>query len=192
MGVMTLYGYVRSKEEILEGVTGLAFAEVATGSPGRGSAGSGPQRGRRAAARDASWDEQLRWEIRNLHGLCRRHPNLVTLVLAQSSASPGLFRMRERMLGVLLGAGFPQATALHALGVLCSYALGFGGAQAGAAPIDLPERIRELPAAEFPNLAATADGYTAHLSDEAFEYGLELLLGGLSAAGQEFRGRRPA
>jgi len=181
MGVMTLYGYVRSKEEIVEGVTALAFAEVAA-KPAKGaSVRSAPRRGRGAPI-DASWDEQLRWEIRNLHGLCRRHPNLVTLVLAQSSASPGLFRMRERMLGTLLDAGFPESTALHALGVLCSYALGFGGAQAGAAPIDLPERIRELPPAEFPNLAATADAYTDHLSDEAFEYGLELLIGGLRAA----------
>jgi hypothetical protein len=65
--------------------------------------------------------------------------------------------------------------------VLTSYALGFGGTQAGAAPIDLPERIRELPATDFPHLSAAADRYAAHLSDQAFEYGLELLLCGLRA-----------
>jgi AcrR family transcriptional regulator len=164
MGVMTLYGYVSSKEEILEGVTTLALA-----------------RAQPAPATAARWDEQLRSEISALHSLSRRHPNLVTLVLSQSSASPGLFRLRERVLTTLCSAGFGTTTALQALGVLCNYALGFAGAQAGAAPVDLPERIRELPAADFPTLTEVADSYGSHLSDDAFEYGLELLLRGLRA-----------
>jgi AcrR family transcriptional regulator len=164
MGAMTLYGYIRNKEEMIEGVTALAFAELQGDRPA-----------------NATWEGRLRTEVSQLHSLCRLHPNLVTLVLAQTSASPGLFRIRERMLGTLLGAGFRETAALHALGVLTSYALGFGGTQAGAAPIDLPERIRELPAGDFPYLSAAADRYATHLSDEAFEYGLELLLSGLRA-----------
>jgi hypothetical protein len=49
------------------------------------------------------------------------------------------------------------------------------------APIDLPERIRELPAGEFPRLCEVADSYASHLSDDAFEYGLGLILRGLRA-----------
>jgi AcrR family transcriptional regulator len=162
MGVMTLYGYVRNREEILEGVTALALAD-----------------GHNQLRPEASWEDQVRTDIEHLHDLCRRHPNLVTLVLSQTAASPGLFRLRERMLGVLLTAGFDRVTALHALGILTSYALGFGGAQASAAPIDLPERIRELPASDFPHLANAADWYGVHLSDEAFEQGLEFILRGL-------------
>jgi AcrR family transcriptional regulator len=164
MGVMTLYGYVRNREEILEGVTALALAD-----------------GHRQPRRDTSWEDQVRTDIEHLHNLCRRHPNLVTLILGQTAASPGLFRLRERVLGALLAAGFDRVTALHALGILTSYALGFGSAQAGAAPIDLPERIRELPASDFPHLADAADRYAVHLSDEAFEHGLEFILRGLRA-----------
>jgi AcrR family transcriptional regulator len=164
MGTMTLYGYVRNKEEVVEGVTALAFAEL-----------------HREVPSAAGWEAQLRSEVESLHDLCRRHPNLVTLVLGQTSASPGLFRLREQMLGALLGAGFDEVTALHALGVLTSYALGFGGTQSARAPIDLPERIRELPATDFPNLSHTAERYATHLSDQAFEYGLELLFTGLRA-----------
>jgi AcrR family transcriptional regulator len=164
MGVMTLYGYVRNREEILEGVTALALTD----------------RHRQPAA-DANWEDQVRIDIEHLHNLCRRHPNLVSLILGQTAASPGLFRLRERMLGALLAAGFDRVTALHALGILTTYALGFGSAQAGAAPIDLPERIRELPAPDFPHLADAADRYALHLSDEAFEHGLELILRGLRA-----------
>jgi AcrR family transcriptional regulator len=164
VGVMTLYGYVRNKEEIVEGVTALALAE-----------------GLHQPPPDASWEDQVRADVEHLHDLCRRHPNLVTLVLGQTAASPGLFRLRERMLGTLLAAGFDGVTALHALGILTSYALGFGGLQASAAPIDLPERIRELPASDFPHLADAADGYDAHLSDEAFQRGLGFILRGLRA-----------
>jgi AcrR family transcriptional regulator len=164
MGVMTLYGYVRSKEEMLEGVTAHALAD-----------------GHRRPRSEAGWEEEVRADLEHLHNVCRRHPKLVTLVLGQTAASPGLFRLRERMLGTLLAAGFAPVTALHALGILTSYALGFGGAQAGAAPIDLPERIRELPSADFPHLADAADRYAIHLSDEAFEHGLELILRGLRA-----------
>jgi AcrR family transcriptional regulator len=165
MGVMTLYGYVSNKEEILEGITVLALAD---GQP-------------EAELPAGGWEAQVRSDVGHLHDLCRRHPNLVALVLGQTAASPGLFRLRERLLGALLGAGFDRVTALHALGILTSYALGFGGAQAGTAPIDLPDRIRELPASEFPNLADAADRYDVHLSDEAFEQGLEFILSGLRA-----------
>lgn len=161
MGVMTLYGYVRSKEEVVEGVTALAFADE-----------------HRQPPCGASWEDRLRTDVAHLHTVCSRHPNLVTLILGQTTASPGLFRLRERMLGTLVEAGFTQERALHAQGILTSYALGFGGAQAGAA-IDLPERIRELPAGEFPRLTEVADSYASHLSDDAFEYGLELILRGL-------------
>jgi AcrR family transcriptional regulator len=164
MGVMTLYGYARNKEEILEGVTSLAFGEVHRDPPA-----------------DARWEERLRTEVRGLHHVCRMHPHLVTLVLVQSSPAPGLFRMRERMLDTLRQAGFALPTALHALGVLCHYALGFAGAQGGVAPIELPDRIRELPAAEFPRLTEAAEVYAEHLSDDAFEYGLALILDGLRA-----------
>jgi len=164
VGVMTLYGYVSSKEEILGGVMTLVLVD-----------------GESARPDDAGWDERLRDDVTHMYSVCHRHPHLVSLVLAQTSASPGLFRVRERMLGTLLEAGFEKTVALHALGVLTSYAVGFGSMQGRAASIDLPARMRELPVDEFPHLATVAGGYAVHLSKDAFEFGLELLLDGLRA-----------
>jgi AcrR family transcriptional regulator len=164
MGVMTLYGYVRNKDEVVEAVTALAFAQLHQETPAC-----------------ATWEERVRTEIEQLHEVSRRHPHLVTLILAQRSATPGMFRLRERILATLLDAGFDQTRALHILGILISYALGFAGLRAGPAPIDLPERIGELPTAAFPHLHEAAGQYAAHVSDEAFDYGLGLLLRGLSA-----------
>lgn len=161
MGVMTLYGYVRNKEEMVEGVTALAFAKLGGEAPAGGD-----------------WESWTRSEVERLYAVSRRHPHLVTLILAQASASPGMFRLRERLLATLLSAGFEEQRALQALGVLTSYAVGFGGLRVSAV-IDLPERIRELPSAEFPHLHDAADRYADHLSDEAFAYGLGLLIAGL-------------
>jgi AcrR family transcriptional regulator len=162
MGVMTLYGYVSSKEEILGGVTQLVLAEHSPNA-------------------DDPWDDRLRSDVEHLFDLCRRHPNLVRLVLGQTSASPGLFHVRERMLATLIEAGFDEVAALHALGALTSFAIGFGALAHRGTQIDLPERLRELPAEEFPHLAGVGDGYAEHLSDAAFEHGLELILRGLRA-----------
>jgi AcrR family transcriptional regulator len=164
VGVMTLYGYFPNKEEMLKGVAELALSQAYV-----------------EPAVDASWEDRVRAGVGRIHGVYRRHPQLAQLILAQTSATPRLFRSREGILGALREAGFDETTALLALGALISYALGFGGMQASSAPGDLPERIAELPADEFPNLTAAADRYDIHLSDEAFQYGLELLLAGLRA-----------
>jgi hypothetical protein len=74
----------------------------------------------------------------------------------------GMFRLGGRILGTLLDAGF-------------------GGKRAGAPAIDLPERISELPAADFPRLHRVGERYAAHLSDEAFDHGLGHLLRGLGS-----------
>jgi AcrR family transcriptional regulator len=170
MGVMTLYGYVSSKEEILEGVTALELAAAP------------------APPEDADWEQRVRSDVEQLFGLCHRHPNLVQLVLRQMSATPGLFALRERLLATLHEAEFGETEALHALGVLTSYAVGFGALQSGASQIDSPERIRELPVGDFPHLTGAADRYAEHLSAEAFAHGLDLILAGLRTE----LGRRPA
>jgi AcrR family transcriptional regulator len=161
IGVMTLYGYARSKEEILEGAALVALRDI-----------------RHQPEPGMDWDETLREGARELHEVCRRFPNLTSAVIWQGSPAPGLFRVRERMLGGLLGAGFDETIALSALGSLVSYALGFGAAQASMLTQALSERIHELPEEEFPNLTGVED-YASHLSDEAFEYGLELIIEGL-------------
>src|SRR5207245_1779681 len=74
MGVMTLYGYVRNKDEMVEGVTALAFAQLHRDTPA-----------------GATWEDLVRTEIEQLYEVSRRHPHLVTLILSQRSAAPGMF-----------------------------------------------------------------------------------------------------
>lgn len=163
IGVMTLYGYAADKEEIVEGATLAALKQSRHEPPAGGT-----------------WEEMVGTDVRLLHEVCRRHPTLTSLVISQRTReSPRLFGVREHMLTTLLDAGFDRSTAMHALGVLIYYALGFASAQA-ATTGDLADRIKHLPAGELPSLTAAAADYPAHVSDDAFEFGLELLIDGLA------------
>jgi len=87
--------------------------------------------------------------------------------------------LRERMLGLLRGAGFDDNTALQALGALAYYTTGFSGGQALQRMSDAGSTIVKLPHETFPHLTSLAGSYEQHASEAAFEFGLELLLDGL-------------
>lgn len=159
MGVMTLYGYVSNKEELYAAVTARVFAD----SPAPPDA-------------DQLWPDQIRTAVRELHDISRKHPNLLTIVLADRTPDPGLFSRRERILEALEAGGFNPQTALRALGVLISYALGFAVAQ-GSALRDPPGPFD--PGSPLPAITAAGPDYASHLGPEAFEYGLDLLIAGL-------------
>ncbi|MHB8691119.1 MAG: TetR/AcrR family transcriptional regulator C-terminal domain-containing protein [Solirubrobacteraceae bacterium] len=159
---MSLYAYVKNKDELIEGATLIALA-AAHDEPGAG----------------APWQEQIRAVVREIHIVLRRHPNLATLVIGHRTRASGLFRIRERMLQTLLDAGFEQTTALHSLGVLSYYALGFASGQAALAGVDPAQSLPDLPPEDFPRLTELARQYGEHASDQAFEFGLEQLLEGL-------------
>lgn len=166
VGPMTVYGYVRSKEEVLDGVVGLALHGVLDDLD-----------------LDATWDEQVTVAVRDLHAALRLHPGVLELLLAKPVPSPQLDLIRDTLLGVLRRAGFESASAWEAVGMLASYAIGFASSQAsygdpGSSP-DHVERLRSLSQSEFPHLSQLAGDYPVHMSDRAFERGLGHLLDGL-------------
>ncbi|HEY1968376.1 MAG TPA: TetR/AcrR family transcriptional regulator C-terminal domain-containing protein [Pseudonocardia sp.] len=159
---MTLYGYVDNKNDIIESVTRLALDKF-----------------HQEPNPDASWSEQLRAMLREIHLVCREYSHLASLVISRDTHIPGLLHLRERMLALLRGAGFDDTTALHALGVLAYYTTGFSGGQAFQSMSDAGSTVAQLPHATFPQLTSLAGSYEKHASEEAFEFGLELLLDGL-------------
>jgi hypothetical protein len=107
---------------------------------------------------------------------------VLELLLSKPSPSPQLDLIRETLLGVIRGAGFDEMNAWEAVGMLASYAIGFAVSQASYGDLESSkhiDRLRTLPADQFPNLAAGAGEYPRHMSDRAFERGLEHLVSGL-------------
>jgi AcrR family transcriptional regulator len=161
IGAMTVYGYVRNKQELYEAVCQLAFAEL--GAP---------------TDLEGPWEDRVRAAVGELHAFCQRHPHLVTLALTDTQLRPSLFTRRARILDALEEAGFPEPVALRTLGALISMTVGFAVSKSSA--------LRELPAdvdevAELYSLSHVAKIYSGHLDDEAFSYGVELLIRGLRA-----------
>jgi AcrR family transcriptional regulator len=168
VGTMTLYGYFRSKDELLDAVLDLAVGDLPP-LPRRGS----PRR-------------QLRALALAFHRNLARHPGVVRVRIERPLLRPEQLRVTERALELLVEAGFSPAEAPRAFRVLFVYVFGyatFNPPDAGGAGAD-PGRaaIASLPQAEYPLLTSHVEELAATLSgEEQFLYGLDALLDGLEA-----------
>jgi AcrR family transcriptional regulator len=171
LGVMTLYNYFRTKDELLDSVCGHALEPLRT-EPAAG----------------ASWERQLESAIRGLHLVLADNPGVLEVFATRSVYGPTLDQVRETLLGILHAAGFPTRQAIHALGALVSYAVGFTVTERARSPksarVDPAARFRALSPDEYPHLVAAAEEYQEYVSAAAFEYGLHHLIDALRPAGQ--------
>jgi len=164
MSPMTLYGYVTDLNDLLEGAAGVAFAQIhAEPDP------------------TAEWDQRIKAVIAELYAICRRYPRLCLAPPGERVTAPALYQTRNWLFAELRDSGFDETEALHALGVLCYYPVAFAVGQAWA---ELPP---DLPKDTAPRLTAIADRYPEHVSDAAFAYGLDNIIGGLRRSRAERR-----
>jgi AcrR family transcriptional regulator len=159
------------------------------------------------------------WLLEPLHGLelgidwrgaCRRfatalrdvavaHPATFQLLGLQPFDSPASLRPVERLLGVLVEAGFTPAEALGIYRATVSYARGYALAEATGFTVDAARpagrrRLASLPRREFPILGGRAQELKELGPDAAYRLGLDALLAGLPDPGrgtriQRFRSR---
>jgi AcrR family transcriptional regulator len=153
---MAVYGYVDDMDDLLQEAARIALDEI-----------------RANCHPDGPWHEQIRSAVTDIYRIGRRYPNLVNTALGHNLKSPTLFRIREQILEQLAIAGLDDTAALHALGLLLAYSLGFASGLARYEPLP------PLPADTFPLLTRLADRYEEHVSDAAFEDGLDRLIDSL-------------
>src|SRR4051794_19070897 len=103
MGTMTLYGYFRTKDELLDAVVEAA------------------SQGRHAPGHDGSWEDTLRAVARGLRAGLARHPSLIELRLRRPIGGPGAFRLTEAGVAALLDAGLDPTAAARAVRALFLY-----------------------------------------------------------------------
>lgn len=166
---MSLYRHVRNKEDLIDGMVDLVFAEIDIPS---GIDWKAAMRGRAVSAREA----------------LARHPWAIGLMESRVSPGPANLRHHDAVLRVLLGAGFSSATATRIYNIVDSYVYGFA-LQERSLPVATPEELaevgdvilRQMPAAEYPHLARVGrDLMEARFDYRAeFEVGLDLILDAL-------------
>jgi len=168
MGTMTLYGYFRTKEELLDAVVDAA----ATGHD--------------APGHDGAWEDTLRAVARALRDGLARHPSLIELRLRRPIGGPRAFRFTESGMAALLEAGLDRAEAARAFRAIFLYVFGFVAFSEAEPTADSHGRVAALAAALPPDEFPLLSGMGTELADtmggeEQFEYGLDVVLAGISA-----------
>ena len=166
VGTMTLYGYFRDKEALLDAVVDLAAARIKIPPAARG------------------WKAQLRELMEEIRLSLGEHPVGIILRMRRPMWSPGALRVSEAGLQVLREAGFGKADAARAYRSLFNYTFGFVAFSPAHVSDELKRTARAalavLPPGEYPAQIEAATDLAEAIGGEAqFRYGLELLLDGL-------------
>jgi AcrR family transcriptional regulator len=169
VGTMTLYGYFRNKDELLDAVVDSAVGEGELPSPD-----------------GDDWREQLRTVVLYARSNLLRHPSLVELRVRRPVLRPEALRFSERCLAILRGAGLDVREGTAAFRLLFTYTFGFAAlSPAGSTDDDRRAALAALaalPQGEYPALTeAREEASRAMGGDEVFEYGLDRILDGLEA-----------
>ncbi|HET9344542.1 MAG TPA: TetR/AcrR family transcriptional regulator [Candidatus Limnocylindrales bacterium] len=167
---MSLYRHVRNKDDLLDGIVDLVFAEI------------------ELPATDHDWKAAMRERAISARAALSRHPWAIGLM--ESRSRPGSANMghHDAVLGILFAAGFSGLDATHAYNLLDSYIYGFALQERGMPFGDQAEladlgasMFQDMPAGEYANLQRVAGDLIASGFDYAdeFEFGLDLILDGL-------------
>jgi AcrR family transcriptional regulator len=177
-GAMSLYHHIRDKEQLLDGMVDLVFAEIAL-----------PE------VRD-EWQSAMRARAVSARQVLARHPWAIAIMGSRTTPGPANLRHHEAVTACLRQAGFSIRMATHANWLLDSYVYGFALQEASLPFADAGELtamiykvfLPQLPPAEYPYLNESATELAQGDYDPAdeFTYGLDLILDALE------RGRRAA
>lgn len=176
---MSIYYHVPGKEEILDGIVDLVFAEI-TDPP-----------------LDRPWPDAMRVRCRSAREVLRRHPWAPPLMESRSSPGPASLGHHDAVLACLRGGGLSWPTTAQAYAMLDAYVYGFALQEAalpfgGEAPIgELADAIvAALPRDLYPHFVAFTTEHVlrpGYRFGDTFDVGLDLILDGLEA-----RARREA
>jgi AcrR family transcriptional regulator len=165
-GAMTAYGYVRTKQELLDAIAALVLSDLPLDD-----------------RPDDSWQHRLERAVDSLHTVLREHPGVGQIVASRRAPIPALDRFRETLLSIFDDAGFSAEVAVKAVSALAAYAAGFAAVEHQREHVSPEiEAVRLSNLNEYPRLAAAADAYAHHVSRDAFTLGLRSLIAGLPQA----------
>ena len=172
-GAMSLYHYVRNKDQLLDAMVDIVFSEIELPST------------------DVDWKTAMRQRALSTRDALGRHPWAIGLMEGRTNHGTANLRVHDAVLGCLRGAGFSIEMTVHAYSVLDAYIYGFAlqerdmsseSADDFAAEAQRQMREYEAVLAEFPYLVEVVGGYVAKSGYDyatEFLFGLDLILDGL-------------
>ena len=153
----------------------------------------------------ATWRAELAAHSLALRTVLQRHIGGAPLLAARMPIGPNGLRFMEGMLSALADAGFGGRQRALAYTALTGYTIGqvvLGSRRGPTTPKGQPaggEHLQHLggllrgaPRDRYPKVAESATDLTELTDEEAFSYGLQLMLDGLEAELRPFNPLRPA
>jgi len=169
---MSVYHYVANKDEILDGLVDLVFAEIELPSP------------------VGEWRAEIAKRAHSARKVLGRHPWAIALLESRTTPGPATLRHHDANIATLRSGGFTVAQTAHAYALLDAFVYGFA-VQEASLPFEGPDGAAEVAepimalmgSGDYPHLVELAvehvllPGYD--FADE-FDFGLELVLDGLA------------
>jgi len=173
-GVMTIYGYIDSREDLLDAIAQRGLRDLRLSEPV-----------------PSDVDGILVHWGRSLRLLLIEHPSLPVIFLTQAVVGPGIFRGVERLLGRLGQAGMAPPAGVHAIYAVLTYTTGFVAWELPRTRLqpqsqyaaDWRREFASLPPEDFPLTAHVIDDLSRVAGEEQFELGLTALAVGLAGPG---------
>jgi TetR/AcrR family transcriptional regulator, tetracycline repressor protein len=169
----SIYGYVASKDELVQLVLDQIIAEVKVPSPAGG------------------WQEAVKDVGRSMLAVFRSHPGVAGLTLGRVPWGPSMLGLTEFVLGQLRSAGLPDQVAAY-FGDLAGLYVGGIAYEEEIHPAGDPAAeqaevaqvvgwLQALPADRFPNTVALAPILMTGGHDERFEWGMDIIIRGMAS-----------
>jgi AcrR family transcriptional regulator len=171
---MSLYNHVSNKEDLLDGMIDLVWAEIDPPSF------------------EKEWTIAMRERAISIREALGRHPWAIGLMEGRAHPGPANLQHHNDVLGCLRNAGFSPKNAVHVYSLFDSFIYGFALQQRTLA-VATPEEFAEVAAKQafqvaalaesYPYLAEVVGGYVADVGYDyavEFEFGLDLLIDGLT------------
>jgi AcrR family transcriptional regulator len=169
IGVMTLYGYVRTKEELLSALADRILGDVEF-----------------EAGDDVRWEEQVAGIFRSVRQAFHDHPELARIAALQPIHGISAYRGAEVVFAAFARAGLDHRQAVAAFEALISFTTGFTlreAARASDSPRarDFLSGLGGLSPGEFAHVVSVAGLLATRDADQQFEDGLALVIAGIAA-----------
>ncbi len=165
---MSLYWHVADKAELLELVGHAVMAEI------------------EIPERSGGWKDQLSDIHRAMFRTFLRHQNTTEILIGRARFGAGGLAAFERILAILLDAGFTAEAAFDAYQSLYLFTLGFM-ATSNRSPefVDIQRQgavyMQSLPAEQFASIRAVAPVIGRRSLEERLEIGLDVVIEGVAA-----------
>lgn len=172
-GPASLYAHIADKDELLELVLDRVIGEMPP-----------------LAADPRQWQHQLRQLCRDTLTVLLARNGIARVALSTVPSGPNGLRRAETTLAILRAGGLPDRVASFALDLISQFVVATAyetglrmQARALDADTEWPAQIgryfASLPPDQFPNIVELASALTAGTTEERFEFGLDVLIGGI-------------